>query len=67
MYINYWHRVHSDGRISAVKLIKHQGEILYEAEKVNFDDLGPACYMEKERVLGPVRIVTREYLRGAFG
>jgi hypothetical protein len=67
MYINYWYKVHADGRISAVKLIKHQDEVLYEAQRVHFNDLGPACCMEKESVGGPVRMLTREYLHGVFG
>jgi len=67
MYINYWHKVHSDGRISAVKLIKHKDQVLYEAAGVHFNDLGPAFCMEQESAAGPVRLLTREYLHGLFG
>jgi hypothetical protein len=65
--ILYWHKIHADNRVSAVKLIRHQGTILYDAEKVRFNELGPACYMEKEGIAGPVRMMTKEYLRGVFG
>ncbi len=67
MNIVYWNKAHSEGRISAVKMIKAGGEIIYCNDEVFFETSRAVRLDRRAPFKGPVRRMTREYLSGAFG
>jgi len=67
MNIVYWHKTHADGRVSAVKIIKHGDEVIYANENLAFD-YDHTEFLSRERAgERPIRMITREYLSGLFG
>jgi len=65
--IAYWHNVHPDGRISAVRLIRYNGHEMYRNEDVPFSYEHARHYAPRVKHYGPIRVMTREYLSGQFG
>jgi hypothetical protein len=65
--IAYWHNVHPDGRISAVRLIRYNGQELYRNDNVPFSYEQAKRYVRGLKYHGPIRVMTREYLSGQFG
>jgi len=63
----YWHNVHPDGRISAVRLIRYHGREMYRNEDVPFSYERARRYAPSTKHYGPIRVMTREYLSGQFG
>lgn len=67
MHIVYWYTTHSDGRISAVKLIKHSDTVLYSNDGLDFDYEHVHLCGHITVSCGPIRMMTQEYLNGVFG
>jgi hypothetical protein len=67
MNIVYWENRHSDGRVSGVRMIKQQDQVLYNNEGVPFDYGAAEKHDDAYTTPGPMRRLTREYLSGAFG
>ena len=66
-HIVYWNNVHGDGRLSGVKLIKLNEDIVYCNDNILFDYQDAVRYNPDTLLNGPARKMTREYLKGVFG
>ncbi len=67
MNIVYWYNTHADGRVSGVKLIKYAGDVVYRNNELPFDYDIAERYEQGQHISGPIRMMTREYLKGVFG